>query len=67
MEFMKKWHLSHCNWAVSDKSESASIVRSNASPKGQWTDEQLTESGRLARRWIRDWADIFPNETAPAE
>jgi aryl-phospho-beta-D-glucosidase BglC (GH1 family) len=67
MAFMKKWRLSHCNWAISDKLETASAVRPDAPPTGKWTDADLTPSGRLARRWVREWAEIFPNETAPAE
>ena len=60
MEFMKKWQLIHCNWAVSDKREAASIVVPGASAMGGWTDAQLTPSGRLARQWMREWAKQFP-------
>jgi aryl-phospho-beta-D-glucosidase BglC (GH1 family) len=64
MEFMRAWKLTHCNWAVSDKDESASVLLPNASPQGNWQDEQLTESGKLARQWIRKWAMLFPNGAA---
>lgn len=67
MEFMRAWKLTHCNWAVSDKNESASALLPNASPQGNWQDEQLTESGKLARQWIREWAMLFPNGTATSQ
>ena len=56
MDFMQQWGLSHCNWAVSDKAETASIVKPDSSPHGRWTESELTPSGRLAREWTRSWA-----------
>jgi endoglucanase len=56
MDFMQQWGLSHCNWAVSDKVETASIVKPNASAQGHWSSDDLTPSGRLAREWTRSWA-----------
>jgi endoglucanase len=56
MAFMREWQLSHCNWAISDKKEAASILIPGAAPEGHWRDQQLTESGRVAREWIRSWA-----------
>lgn len=55
MGFAKYHGLSHLNWAVSDKKESASMLRSGASPNGGWTSRDLTPSGRLARDIIRSW------------
>lgn len=55
MDFMRRHHLSHCNWAVSDKRESASILRPGASEKGGWSDAELTPAGFLARGLIRGW------------
>ena len=56
MKFMRKWDLSHCNWGIYDKAETACIVHRSASSKGNWTDKDLTESGRLAREWVRGWS-----------
>ena len=56
MDFMQEWGLSHCNWAVSDKAETASIVKPDVSRQGRWTESELTPSGRLAREWTRSWA-----------
>ncbi len=55
MAFMKKHKLSHCNWAVDDKKEGASIVHPGANPKGGWKDKDLTESGKLTKSYIVDW------------
>ena len=55
MDFMRRHHLSHCNWAVSDVRESASILRPGASDKGGWKDADLTPSGLLVRGLIRGW------------
>jgi endoglucanase len=55
MAFMKKHNLSHCNWAVNDKKEGASIVHPGVNPKGNWTDDNLTSSGKLTKRYIVNW------------
>jgi endoglucanase len=60
MAFMREWQLSHCNWAVSDKKESASILVSGAASTGHWAETDLTESGRLVRQWTRNWAENPP-------
>jgi hypothetical protein len=52
---------------VSDKNESASVLFPHASPEGNWEDGQLTESGKIARQWIREWGTVFPNGAATAE
>ena len=56
MDFMRRNQLSHCNWAISDKSESASILRPGASEKGGWSDADLTPAGLLVRGLIRGWS-----------
>ena len=57
MEFMHTWQLSHCNWGIYDKAETAAIIRPGASTQGGWKESDLTESGRLARALVRTWAD----------
>lgn len=56
MDFMQQWGLSHCNWSVSDKEETASIVKPGSSAFGYWVESELTPSGRLTREWMRSWA-----------
>ncbi len=55
MAFMKKHQLTHCNWSVHDKDEGASIVKNGANPKGGWTDDDLTKSGKLVKSYIVNW------------
>ncbi len=55
MQFMREHQISHCNWSVFDKKETASIVVPGASAQGGWTDADLTPSGRLVREIVRNW------------
>jgi endoglucanase len=48
-DFMDKYKISYCNWSVADKEETASIVKPGASATGGWTEDQLTESGKLVK------------------
>jgi len=54
--FMRKHQLSHCNWAIYDKKETASIIKPGASSTGNWKDSDLTPSGKLARDLVRGWS-----------
>jgi endoglucanase len=56
LDFMRRHQLSHCNWAVYDKDETAAIIRPGAPAKGGWKDRHLTPSGTLAREIVRTWA-----------
>jgi aryl-phospho-beta-D-glucosidase BglC (GH1 family) len=47
--------ISHCNWAVNDKEEEWSIVVPGASAFGSWSDEDLTDAGKLAKNIILNW------------
>ncbi|WP_395339446.1 cellulase family glycosylhydrolase [Ningiella sp. W23] len=55
VDWMKEFDITHLNWSVNDKNESASIVRGGASPSGGWSDSDLTDSGR----WVRDMMIAF--------
>lgn len=57
MEFARENNLTHLNWAVSDKNETASMFKTSAASDGGWTTEDLTPSGRLVREIIRHWPD----------
>ncbi len=56
MTFLREHQLSHCNWAVYDKHETASILAPTAASIGNWTDADLSPSGRFARELIRNWS-----------
>ncbi|ARV14855.1 glycoside hydrolase family 5 protein [Polaribacter sp. SA4-12] len=55
MEFMKKNNLTHCNWSINNKDEGASALKPTADISGNWSDEDLTESGKLAKKYIMNW------------
>jgi aryl-phospho-beta-D-glucosidase BglC (GH1 family) len=58
MKFLRAHQLSHCNWALNDKRESASALLPGTSPDGRWSDSALTPSGRLARDIVRTWDKV---------
>jgi len=47
--FLDNNKISWCNWAVSDKSEAASALPTNASTSGGWPVSSLTTSGKIIR------------------
>jgi len=55
MEFLRKNKISHLNWSVNDKKEGASIVKPGTSEKGNWSDSDLTESGKKVKSIIKNW------------
>jgi endoglucanase len=52
-KFMDDNKISHCNWSVADKKESASILIPGAKAEGGWTNEELSPSGKMVREEIR--------------
>jgi endoglucanase len=55
LAFMREHQLSHCNWAVYDKAETAAIVRRSARSRGGWKESDLSPSGKFARDLVRAW------------
>ena len=43
----EKYSISHMNWSLSNKSETASAIQSSCSKTSGWTSSDLTESGKL--------------------
>jgi endoglucanase len=56
MAFLRENQLSHCNWAVYDKKETAAIVGRSAASKGRWAEKDLSPSGKFARELVRGWS-----------
>jgi endoglucanase len=48
-KFLDKHKISWCNWSVSDKDETASILKPGARYNGKWKEEELTPSGQFIR------------------
>lgn len=55
LAFMREHRLSHCAWSLSDKEETCSMLMPGAPSDGNWTDDHLSESGRLVREIVRGW------------
>ncbi|WP_374275805.1 glycoside hydrolase family 5 protein [Brevundimonas sp.] len=62
-DFMEDNHISQANWSIADKVETTAALQPGASGEGGWTDDQLTESGRL----VRDRLRTMNPETSAAE
>ena len=55
MTFLKNNGISHANWSINDKDEGASALIPGASTQGNWSDSDLTPSGRLVKQIIKSW------------
>ena len=53
IDWSEKNHISWLTWSVSDKNETCSILKKNASSTGPWKKEDLKESGILIRNYLR--------------
>jgi endoglucanase len=54
IDFMEQNLVSFLNYSVSDKAgETISILKPGANASGNWTDAELTESGRYVRKLLR--------------
>ena len=65
IDFFKTNHISHCNWAVNNKAEGASIFKPSVASSGGWSDADLTASGLLTKELILDWAPDCETVTTP--
>jgi endoglucanase len=45
--------ISHLAWSISDKREASAALMPGAASRGGWRGDQLSESGRMVRSWIR--------------
>lgn len=52
--FLDDYKISWCNWAISDKDETASALILGAPWGGRWKEHKLTPSGKFVREEIRE-------------
>jgi len=57
-QFLDKYCLSHANWAVSNKAEGASIFKTSASQTDEWSDNDLSESGKVVKKTVKNGTRI---------
>lgn len=55
LDFFREHSLSHAYWSLNDKPEGASILKPGRSATGNWSDDDFTPSGLLARDAIKYW------------
>lgn len=48
-----KYNISHLNWSLSNKGETASAISSSCSKTSGWVESDLTDSGKLVRKHFR--------------
>lgn len=49
IDYLNENKISWCNWSLSSKEEGSALLMPNANPKGNWSDDELTESGKLVK------------------
>lgn len=47
LELLKKHSISWCGWSLCDKNETSAALKPGTAPDKVWTDEDLSESGKL--------------------
>jgi endoglucanase len=52
VDWMEARGLSWITWSVSDKNESCSVLNTSASSTGNWTTEDIKESGKKMREYL---------------
>lgn len=55
IDWLEARGLSWITWSVSDKDETCSILQKTASSTGPWKDEDLKDSGRKVREYLRKY------------
>ncbi len=48
--------ISHANWSINNKDEGASVLVPSASTQGNWSINDLTESGNYTRDKLTNWS-----------
>lgn len=56
INWMEKNKISWITWSVSDKDETCSVLKTSASSEGNWTENDLKESGLQIRNKLRAFA-----------
>lgn len=51
--FLDEHKISWCNWSIADKDELSAALIPNANATGNWSDNDLTSSGKMVREEIR--------------
>ena len=64
ISFLRENHISHCNYSLTGKDEGATITLPGSNPLGGWSEDDLSDSGRLAKEIISTWPRYGDNSVA---
>ncbi len=53
IEFLDQKKISYCNWSITAVQEGSAAIHPSANPQGNWSDGDLSQSGKLVRSLIR--------------
>lgn len=48
-DYLNSNQISWCNWSLGDRKEASAALAPGANPNGNWSDSELTESGKLVK------------------
>ncbi|KYF78792.1 glycoside hydrolase [Sorangium cellulosum] len=54
LNFLDSHDISWANWSLGDKNEACSALKPRSNPSGNWTDNDLTESGKWVKAKIAE-------------
>lgn len=57
VDWMDQRQLSWITWSVSDKNETCSVLKPSAASNGKWKEEDIKESGKKAREYLKGYAE----------
>lgn len=52
-DLCEKYNISHMNWSLSRKNETASVIQSWCTKTSDWSEQDLSESGKLVREHFK--------------
>jgi endoglucanase len=58
IDWMATNKISWVTWSISDKNETCSMLNTSAASEGNWSDNDLKESGKKTRELLRKYAGI---------
>lgn len=57
IDWMEQNQISWITWSISDKNETCSMLTTEADSRGDWSENNLKESGKLTRAYLRKYAE----------
>lgn len=64
MDFLNKNNISWCNWSLCDKAETSAALNPGASTSGNWSDSNLSESGKFVKSQMVNGTSTKPSNSS---